>query len=143
MKKTLSLILLVLILLLSFSSCSLGKVKIDDYTWILRTAMYVQGEELIISASEETSSAHPQTSVVNVTLRAADGKITVTDSTNEKSYEGTYKVTKKTPAGTDYEITIDGKSGYATCAMTVYADGREEPTLPINLAGYSLYFYAE
>ena len=143
MRKILSLILLVLILVLSFSSCSFGKVKIDDYTWTLRTAMYIQEEELVVCASEAPSSTHPQASIVEVVLTASDGKITITDSTNQKSYEGTYKVTNKTPAGTDYEVVIDGKSGYATCAMTTYANGNEEPTLPINLDGYSLYFYAE
>ena len=54
-----------------------------------------------------------------------------------------YKVAKKTPDGTDYEITIDGKNGYATVAMTKYYDGTEEPTLPINLGTHSIYFYAE
>ena len=54
-----------------------------------------------------------------------------------------YKVAKKTPDGIDYEITIDGKNGYATVAMTKYYDGTEEPTLPINLGTHSIYFYAE
>jgi hypothetical protein len=40
----------------------------------------------------------------------------------------------------DYEITIDGKNGYATVAMTKYYDGTEEPTLPINLGTHSIYF---
>ena len=54
-----------------------------------------------------------------------------------------YKVAKKTPDGIDYEITIDGKNGYATVAMTKYYDGTEEPTLSINLGTHSIYFYAE
>ena len=37
---------------------------------------------------------------------------------------------------------LGGKTGYATVAMTTYADGTEEPTLPITLDGYSMYFYA-
>ena len=53
------------------------------------------------------------------------------------------KVEKKTPDGIDYEITIDGKNGYATVAMTKYYDETEEPTLPINLGTHSIYFYAE
>ena len=50
-----------------------------------------------------------------------------------------------TRKGGTYEtkVTIDGKEGYATVAMTTYADGSEEPTLPISLDGYSMYFYAE
>ena len=70
-------------------------------------------------------------------------KLTITDATNSKTYEGTYKVAKKTPDVIDYEITIDGKNGYATVAMTKYYDGTEEPTLPINLGTHSIYFYAE
>ena len=54
-----------------------------------------------------------------------------------------YKVAKKTPDGIDYEITIYGKNGYATVAMSKYYDGTEEPTLPINLGTHSIYFYAE
>ena len=50
---------------------------------------------------------------------------------------------RKTPDGIDYEITIDGKNGYATVAMTKYYDGTEEPTLPFNLGTHSIYFYAE
>ena len=67
----------------------------------------------------------------------------ITDATNSKTYEGTYKVVKKTPDGIDYEITIDGKNGYATVAMTKYYEGAESPTLPINLGSHSIYFYAK
>ena len=60
--------------------------------------------------------------------------------TNGKTYNGTYEVMQKTPKGTDYEIIIDGVTGYATVAPTEYYDGSEIPTLPINIDGYSLYF---
>jgi hypothetical protein len=64
----------------------------------------------------------------------------VADKTNEKTYSGTYKVTAKTPKSIDYEITLDGISGYATVAPTKYYDGSEVPTLPISIGEYSLYF---
>ena len=75
-----------------------------------------------------------------MTLTAKDGEITITDTTNGKTYNGTYEVMQKTPKGTDYEIIIDGVTGYATVAPTEYYDGSEIPTLPINIDGYSLYF---
>lgn len=53
---------------------------------------------------------------------------------------GTYEVMQKTPKGTDYEIIIDGVTGYATVSPTEYYDETEIPTLPINIDGYSLYF---
>ena len=56
------------------------------------------------------------------------------------TYNGTYEVMQKTPKGTDYEIIIDGVTGYATVSPTEYYDETEIPTLPINIDGYSLYF---
>ena len=54
-----------------------------------------------------------------MTLTAKDGEITITDTTNGKTYNGTYEVRQKTPKGTDYEIIIDGVTGYATVARCV------------------------
>ena len=64
----------------------------------------------------------------------------ITDTTNNKTYSGTYKVQQKTPDGTDYEVIIDGINGYATVAQTEYYDHSEIPTLPINIGDYSIYF---
>lgn len=47
---------------------------------------------------------------------------------------------QQTQKGIDFEIIIDGVSGYATVSPTEYYDGSEIPTLPIDIAGYSLYF---
>ena len=36
-----------------------------------------------------------------------------------------------------------GFAGLGAVAMTTYYDGKEEPTLPISLGDYSIYFYAQ
>ena len=118
-------------------------MKIEDYGWKMRTVMHIENDQVVYDAVSEPGDAHSEAKVVDMTLEAKDGKLLITDATNDKTYEGTYKATKKTPAGTDYEITIDGMAGYATVAVTAYADGAEEPTLPITLDGYSMYFYGE
>ena len=142
MKKIISILLLVTTLILMLSACGVAKPKIEDYEWKMRTIAHVEGEQLVYDAAEEESSTHPEAKIIDMTLIAKDGKITISDFTNNRTYEGTYTVEQKTPAGTDYKITIDGKEGYASVAMTTYADGSEEPTLPITLDGYSMYFYA-
>ena len=96
-------------------------------------------DELIIAVGE-VDDLYPDAEIVDLTLTAKDGEITITDTTNGKTYSVTYKVMQKTPKGTDYEITIDGTTGYATVSPTEYYDGSEIPTLPINIDGYSLYF---
>ena len=143
MKKIVSIILLATMLIFALSACGIGKPKIEDYEWEMRTIAHVEGEQLVYDAAAEESTAHPEAKIIEMTLVAKDGKITITDVTNGKTYEGSYSVSGRIPKGTDYNITIDGKSGYAGVAMTTYADGSEEPTLPISLDGYSMYFYAE
>ena len=145
MKKIISAIFLLLSLTFIFSSCASETVSIEDYEWQMRTVMggnieTVQIEDDLIVAVGEHDELYPEAKIVDLTLIAKDGKITITDKTNGKSYTGTYKVQQKTPKGTAYEITINGQDGYATVAPTEYYDGSEVPTLPINLGEYSLYF---
>ena len=143
MKRIISIIIFIATLTMALSACGMGKVKIEDYEWKMRTIMHGEDNQVVVDAVGEDDPAHPEAKIIDMTLTAKDGKITIIDHTNNKTYEGTYKVEQKTPAGTDYKVTIDEKEGYATVAMTTYADGTEEPTLPINLGTHSIYFYAE
>lgn len=143
MKKIISILLLMATLIFTLSACGLGKVKIEDYEWKMHYVMHGENDQLVVDAASEEDVRHPEAKIIDMMLVAKDGKITITDVTNNKTYEGAYSVESKTPDGTNYKIAIHGKSGYATVAMTTYADGTEEPTLPINLGDYSIYFYAK
>ena len=143
MKKAFS-IFFVLFVLLTLSACNTEKTEIEDCEWKVSAVMdndiTPTDSTYAIIAVGEPDEVYPEATIVNVTLTASDGKVTVTDITNGKVYNGTYKVTKNTPKGTDYEIEIDGQIGYATVAPTKYYNGDEIPTLPIRLGKYSLYF---
>ena len=144
MKKVLALFLL-FVIVFSLSACNGDVVAIEDYEWKMGAVMrndieLAQNEDELVVAVGEEDDIHPNAKIVDLKLVANDGSITVTDATNNKSYSGTYKVQRKTPKGTDYEVTIDGIKGYATVAPTEYYDGSEVPTLPINLGDFSLYF---
>ncbi len=143
MKKIVLALVLISALFFTFFACGAEKNNIEAYEWKMRYIMHGEEKQLIVDAVAEEDAAHPEAKIIEMTLVAKDGKITITDLTNETSYEGTYTVDGKTPDGTNYLVIIDGVSGYATVAMTTYADGTEEPTLPINLGEYSLYFYSE
>lgn len=144
MKKPIS-VLLILIFIFALSACSADVVAIEDYEWKMRTVMsnnieVAQNEDELVVVVGEADELYPNAKIVDLTLIAKDGEITITDATNNKTYSGTYKVQQKTPKGTDYEVTIDGVTGYANVSPTEYYDGSEVPTLPINLGDYSLYF---
>lgn len=143
MKKLLPLLLLLTVSLLAFSACGVGKNNIEDYEWEMRTIASVENEQYNTIAIGEADPAYPEAQIIEMTLTAKDGKITITDITNNKTYEGTYELESKNSESTIYNISIDGKDGYASVAMTKYSDGSEEPTLPINLEDYSIYFYAK
>ena len=134
-----------LIFSLLFSSCGENLISIEDCDWKMRAVMSASVEEGgvendFIIAVGAADDVHPDAKIVDLMLSANDGNLTVTDLTNGKTYDGTYKVTKRTPKSIDYEITINGEQGYATVAKTTYYGGDEIPTLPINIGEYALYF---
>lgn len=144
MKKFLS-AFLILVFTFALSACNSDRIAIEDYEWKMRTVMKndmeaAQNEDEMVVAVGEHDELYPDAEIAEITLTAKDGTITVTDKTNSKTYSGTYKVSRETPDGTDYEITIDGVSGYATVAPTEYYNDQTIPTLPINIDGYSVYF---
>ena len=145
MKKTVLILLGILTLIMLLSSCTSETISIEDYEWKMRTVMSgnietAQNEDTLIVAVGESDELYPEAKIIDLTLIAKEGQITITDKTNGKTYTGTYKIQQETPKGTDYKITINGQDGYATVAPTEYYDGSEVPTLPINLGEYSLYF---
>ena len=148
MKRFILCSIIVVMLAIALTACGASDMIIENYEWKMRTVMSndieaAQNEDELVVAVGEADELYPDAKIVELILVAKDGAITITDATNNKTYTGTYKVQQKTPKGTDYKVTIDGKEGYATVAMTKYDDDSEEPTLPINLGDYSIYFYAE
>ncbi len=140
MRKTILFPLLLVALVFSFTSCSLTRPKIEDCEWKMQTIAHIENNCVIYDAVEE-NSLHPDAKVIDMTLVAKGGKVVITDATNNKTYEGSYTVSGKNPKGTDYIITMDGKTARATVAKTTFADGTKKPTLPITLDGYSMCFY--
>ena len=143
--KKLKITLLLLALSLLLCSCGTQTLSIEDCEWKMRTVMR-GGDGVTADTADfivcvgEADEVYPEAKIIDLTLEAENGIITVEDLTNGKTYTGTYKVISKTPKGTDYELVINGQTGYATVAPTKYYNGTEVPTLPINFGDYSLYF---
>ena len=85
---------------------------------------------------------------VELICTAEDGKLTLTDKTNDKVYEGTYRVGSNFRfRGEDYECVIDGKEctanisyKYISNASYMYANLWNGDTLTVNIDGYTLTF---
>ena len=138
-------VLPVLMLVLLFSSCGNDITSIEDYEWKMRTVMSndtdaFQDEKDFVIVVGEPDEVYPDAEIVEVILTAKDGRLTISDKTNGKEYNGDYKIIKKTAESFGYELTVDGIYGYATASPTKYYSGDEIPTLPIVLGDYTLYF---
>ena len=58
MKKMISILLLLTTLVLTFSACGAGAVKIEDYEWQMRTVMHSEGESFTVPAVGEADEAY-------------------------------------------------------------------------------------
>ncbi len=146
MKKFISFIL-VLVSVLGLTSCGIkGKetLRIEFFEWKMRAVMSNDAEladdAAIIVAVGEPDELYPDAKVVDITLTANHGEITLVDATNNKTYSGTYEIKEETSKEILYDITLDGITGYAVLSLTGYYDGTQIHTLPINLGEYSVYF---
>lgn len=145
MKKIFCVAVVLLLPVFILASCATQTLSIEDYGWKLRTVMSgdietVQNEDSLVVAVGEQDEVYPDAKIVDITMSAKNGLITLIDSTNNKTYSGTYTVQNKTPQGTVYEVVINGIKGYASAEPTKYYGGSEVPTLPIILGEYALYF---
>ena len=144
MKRFIAVILSVLLFVSLVGCNNTAKVPIENYDWSMATiqstenngAFIVYDPDIVIDPEYTYSHCAP----MKMTCEAKDGKITISDKTNNKTYEGTYKVTDKSPESTIYEITIGEKEGTAVTAMTKYPNGTGMATLIISVDGYSLNF---
>ena len=143
---SLALIIILSLLTLNLVGCNTAaeEMSIDKYSWELTSVQSgPQGNIIAYNAENDSyASSYPDASPVNMYLTAGDGDFVLTDTTNGKTYEGTYKVIEDKQANVIYEINLDEHSGYAGVAMTSFHDGSQVPTLNISIDDYALNFHA-
>ena len=84
MKKIIS-IFLMLIFTFALSACNSDEFAIEDYEWKMRTVMrndieVAQNEDELVVAVGEADELYPDAEIVDLTLTAKNGEITVTKS---------------------------------------------------------------
>lgn len=117
-----------------------ARPAIEAHTWVLSFAQ--QADPFFVVAhnpeydfSDDDSNIFVFSKEIELTCVAKDGKLTLTDKTNGKTYEGTYTVTSwNRSSGQSYAIVINGKKGTANISS------RFNRTLFISLGDYYLNF---
>ena len=146
--KKLIVFVLVLLFAVGLVGCGIkGKetLRIEFAEWEMRAVMNnsieSQGnEDDMVVAVGIPDELYPDVKIVEMTLTAKGGKLTLNDATNGKSYEGTYEIAEETSKGIRYDIVLDEIPGSVYLSPTEYYNGTELPTLPMDIGEYSLYF---
>lgn len=140
MKKTGLLLVFLLVLL---TGCASKAPKIDEYSWVMTSVQSMEAEGQAVAYGERGSSTLEGAKQIELLCEAKDGKLTLTDRTNDRTYTGTYQQSQRDPKSTIYEVEVDGTTGMAAVAMTTYQDGSQDPTLIFNFGDYAVNFFAE
>ena len=140
-KKAITLTPIFVILLCIFLYTIFVKPKIELYTWELSSAQQ-EGPPFITVAhnkdydfTDEDDALFKFSKPIELTCVAKNGKLTITDKTNNIIYNGTYKVESWNKFSRQrYKIVIDGKEGKANIS------DRFNRTLFMSIDGYYLHF---
>ena len=140
-KKAITLTPIFVILLCIFLYAIFVKPKIELYTWELSSAQQ-EGPPFITVAhnkdydfTDEDDALFKFSKPIELTCVAKNGKLTITDKTNNIIYNGTYKVESWNKFSRQrYKIVIDGKEGKANIS------DRFNRTLFMSIDGYYLHF---
>ena len=141
MKRILPILFAVgMILLAGCGSNRVSAYRIEEKDWeIALVQSAVDGT--VLAVGESWQEGYPGARVITLACTAKEGKLTLTDP--QQSREGSYA--RQDSSGVEagiYTVTVGEQSGPAAVSVTTRQDGSDEPTLVIQLGGYSLYFIA-
>ena len=129
MKKALSILLCLVLSFLFLFSCG-GAARIEREEWSLVSATRY-GD--ILYVSEAYHSEAPSAAVIDCTLKAKGGTLTLHDATNDKTYTGTYgERGAPGPTTADYKIAFGTKDGRILISAVTLAEG-EKPIASLTL----------
>ena len=135
-------LILFLVIVTLFSGCAFMDLPgIDEFTWKMHV---IQGNEgKVIACSPGDMLGWDAQYEIDMECTANKNRITINDKTNSNTYTGTWSVQEMYIREIYYNVNINGRDGMAVTAMTTYFNGKEIPTLIINLEEYAITFYGE
>lgn len=141
-KKTIAVLPLFVIILCILFYAVFAKPVIETHTWELFSAQQADPPHFAVAhhynytlADDENDTTFKFSKPIELTCVAKSGKLTITDKTNDKVYNGTYKVKSWNRFTFQrYEIVIEGKKGKANIS------DRFNRTLSMSIDGYNLHF---
>ena len=140
MKKLIALILVIATAAVLLVGCADGK-KITDHTWRMSLAQTDGGQIVAFDpASEVDASYFEGAKEVELILQAKGRRLTLTDNTSGKVYEGKFKKSESDEKTVSYTVKIGESKGTAVVTTADFGDGELVPTMFLSIGGYSMSF---
>ncbi len=114
---------------------------IEDRDWKM-ICILNNADGSVLACHPSHSEAYAEAKTVHMIL-GADGEIlSMTDQTNQKTYDFFYSQIRIAPESYQYAIESKqtGESGHATVAFTKYDDGSKVYNMVMSIGEYSIYF---
>lgn len=146
-KKVLFAVMPILLILCFFGCGNVQDTKIDEYDWSMTTVQSVAQNGKVIAYNPDTITedelVYNEAKAMEIILTAQKGTITLSDKTNNKDYEGTYKLKTAEYDTAIYEIIVNGNTGNAVVSYVISSDGNRYVTLILSLGDYAVNFQAQ
>ncbi len=139
MKKVLSLLFVLALIVTMFSACQQDEVGLETYAWKLDSVVSLKENGKIIVVGEQLED-YPDAKVIDGILSAVSGRLEFVDRETNNFYVGAYEEMTATDSTDDYKIYIDEQEGTINVKRTSSPDGNEEITLILTCSGYDAYF---
>lgn len=135
-------VLVILVVILLFTNVfqkpeTIRSVEIQDHNWEF---VLMMEQENVVACRENDTVSYPSATPFNMQLRVSDDTITLTNEDTGEQQNITYKILQKNPDGIIYDISCNGKTGYANTGVTTYADGTTENTLYLTMDDVTMKF---
>ncbi len=138
MKKITALALILAFALIFCSSCGGEKLTVDGRVMVFSHAVNNSTGE-VIACSADMENVYPGVSVIEVTLKAADGEFTFV--TSGGIYTAKYSLEKTTDKTAFYSVIMGNDNGSAAIGVKSKTGDIVEYTLMLSIKGYTVSFY--
>lgn len=135
-------VFLILVVTLLFTNVfrkpeTIRSVEIQDHDWEF---VLMMEQENVVACRENDMASYSSATPFDMQLRVSDDMITLTNEDTGEQQNITYKILQKNPDGIIYDISCNGKTGYANTGVTTYADGTTENTLYLTMDDVTIKF---
>lgn len=120
-----------------------AKPIIETRTWVLSYAQQAEPPLFVVAHNDDYDFSDDESSLfkfskpIEVTLKAKDGKLILTDITNGNTYEGTYEIKYRSRyINQSYSFVIEGVEGTANINISPTFDRM----LFVSIGDYCLHF---